>query len=157
MTVKKDPKTNFLKEVSIFDGLDDKVLSQIFELGKVKNFSKGETIIREGGEGGNLHIMIEGTAEVSLKKELNDRSRYLADLSRGSIFGEMSVFDEAPYSATVKAREDCAVHVIRGMDFKKFLKKNPSEGYEIFCALIKQISSRLRRTNLAFSLLGFDS
>jgi CRP/FNR family cyclic AMP-dependent transcriptional regulator len=157
MAVKKDQKTNFLKDVSLFDGLEDKVLTQIFKLGKVKNFSKGEVIIREGGEGGNLHVMIEGTAEVSLKKDANDRSRYLADLGRGSIFGEMSVFDDAPYSATVKAREDCSVHVIKGEDFKKFLRKNPEDAYEIFCSLIKQTSSRLRRTNLAFSLLGFDS
>jgi CRP-like cAMP-binding protein len=69
----------------------------------------------------------------------------------------MSVFDSAPYSATVKAREDCSVHVIKGEDFKKFLKKNPAEAYEIFEALVKQLSTRLRRSNLAFTLLGFDS
>ncbi|HET9870149.1 MAG TPA: cyclic nucleotide-binding domain-containing protein [bacterium] len=157
MAAKKEKPADFLREVSLFDGVEDKILGHIFHLGKVKHYSKGESIIREGEAGGNLHIIIEGSAEVSLKKDKQDRSRYLADLERGSIFGEMSVFDAAPYSATVKAREECSVHVIKGEDFKKFLKQNPQEGYVIFTALVKQLSSRLRRTNLAFSLLGFDS
>jgi CRP-like cAMP-binding protein len=89
-------------------------------------------------------------------KEPGSKPKYLADLTRGSIFGEMSVFDEAPYSATVKCREDGSVHIIKGEDFKKFLKKNPEAAYEIFCTLVSLISSRLRRTNLALSLLEFN-
>jgi signal-transduction protein with cAMP-binding, CBS, and nucleotidyltransferase domain len=157
MATKKVPYTDFLKEVSLFDGLQDKVLSQIFKLGKVESYKFGDSIIEEGQNGGNLHIMIKGRAEVSkMGNEPGGRAKYLSDLDRGSLFGEMSVFDEAPYSATVKAKEDCFVHVIKGEDFKKFLKKNPDTAYEIFCTLISLISSRLRRTNLAFSILNLD-
>ena len=157
MTTRKDNNTaDFLKEVSLFDGMQDKVLSQVFKLGKVENFKAGESIIQEGQEGGNLHIMITGRAEVSKSGKEPGEKKYLADLSRGSIFGEMSVFDNAPYSANVKAKEDCSVHVIKGDDFKKYLKKNPEVAYDIFCTLISLISSRLRRTNLAFSLLEFN-
>ena len=156
MARKEAPFTDFLKEVSLFDGLNDKTLSQIFKLGKVENFKAGDIIIKEGGEGGNLHIMINGRAEVGKSGKEPGSKKYLADLSRGSIFGEMSVFDDAPYSATVKAKDDCSVHVIEGEDFKKFLKKNPEVAYDVFCTLIKFISSRLRRTNLAFTLLEFN-
>ena len=156
MARKEAPHVDFLKEVSLFDGLNDKTLSQIFKLGKVENFKAGDIIIKEGGEGGNLHIMINGRAEVGKSGKEPGSKKYLADLSRGSIFGEMSVFDDAPYSATVKAKDDCSVHVIEGEDFKKFLKKNPEVAYDVFCTLIKFISSRLRRTNLAFTLLEFN-
>jgi CRP/FNR family transcriptional regulator, cyclic AMP receptor protein len=157
MATRKDmPMTDFLREVSLFDGLQDKTLSQIFKLGKVENYKNGETIIHEGEEGGNLHIVISGRAEVSKSGKVPGEKKYLADLNRGSIFGEMSVFDNAPYSATVKAREDCSIHVIKGEDFKKFLKKNPEVAYDVFCTLISLISSRLHRTNLAFSLLEFN-
>lgn len=157
MATRKETNTaDFLKEVSLFDGMQDKTLSQVFKLGKVENFKAGENIIQEGQEGGNLHIMINGRAEVSKSGKEPGEKKYLADLSRGSIFGEMSVFDNAPYSANVKAKEDCSVHIIKGEDFKKFLKKNPDVAYEIFCTLISLISSRLRRTNLAFSLLEFN-
>ncbi len=149
---------DFLREVSLFDGLTDSHLALLFKLGRVKNFKLGDIILKEGQEGGNLHIMIEGRAEVSKSgKEPQSKAKYLADLNRGAIFGEMSVFDDAPYSATIKACGDCAVHIIRGDDFKKFLKANPDIAYEVFTTLILQFSARLRRTNLAIALLDFGS
>ena len=154
MSIRKDNSvTDFLKEVSLFDGIQDNALSQIFKLGKVANFKAGETIILEGQAGGNLHIVINGQADVSKSGKDPAKKKHLANISRGSIFGEMSVFDEAPYSATVKAKEDCSVHVIKGEDFKKFLKKNPQLAYEVFTTLINLMSNRLRRTNAAFSAL----
>jgi CRP-like cAMP-binding protein len=156
MARKEAAATDFLKEVSLFDGMEDGILSQIFKLGKIQEFKAGKTIIEEGQTGGNLHIVINGRAEVSKSGKEPGEKKYLADITRGSIFGEMSVFDDAPYSATIKAREDSQIHVIKGADFKKFLKKHPDVAYDVFCTLIKLISSRLRRTNLAFSLLEFN-
>jgi CRP-like cAMP-binding protein len=153
MSLRNAPKTDFLREVSLFDGLQDKDLSQIFKLGKVRYCKAGEIIIEEGQPGGVLYIMINGKAEISKSGKNPGQKKYLTDISRGSVFGEMSVFDGAPCSATVKAAEDSAVHVIQGEDFLKFLKKNPMVAYDVFCTLIKLMSNRLRRTNLAFSLL----
>jgi len=145
---------DFLKEVSLFDGIDDKALIQIFKLGKVVNYRPGQIIIQEGQRGGNIHIVISGRAEISKAgKELN-KKKYLGDIDRGSIFGEMSVFDKGPYSATVKARQDCSIHVVKGEDFKNFLKKNPDLAYGVFSTLISLMSSRLRRANSALSLTG---
>jgi signal-transduction protein with cAMP-binding, CBS, and nucleotidyltransferase domain len=56
---------DFLKEVSLFDGVEDDALSQIFKMGKVKNYKAGESIIREGDKGGNIHIVISGKIEIS--------------------------------------------------------------------------------------------
>jgi CRP-like cAMP-binding protein len=152
-TITKD----FLREVSLFDGMTDNQLSQLFKIGKVFNFKLGDFILREGQVGGKLHILVDGTAEVFKSgKTPASKLKYLNDLSRGSVFGEMSVFDEAPCSASVKATGNCAVHVIKGEDFKNFLKKNPEIAYSVFCTLISQFSSRLRRTNLALALLEFD-
>jgi len=156
MSIRKEAQeSDFLREVSLFDGMQDKALSQIFKLGKVQNYASGQVIIKEGQEGGNIYIMIKGKAEVSVKNPAGEK--FLADLSRGSIFGEMSVFDAVPCSATVKAREDSSVHMIKGDVFKKFLKKNPDIAYDVFCTLIRLISNRLRRINLAFSMLEFSS
>jgi CRP/FNR family cyclic AMP-dependent transcriptional regulator len=154
MAVRKEKSaSDFLREVSLFDGVQDNALSQIFKLGKVANFRAGDLIIEEGQPGGNLYIVINGQAEVFKNGKTPGKHKHLADISRGSLFGEMSVFDDAPYSATIKAREDLSVHIIKGEDFKKFLKKNPELAYEVFCTLISLMSSRLRRTNLAFSMV----
>ncbi len=148
-------RSNFLREVNLFEGLDNKVINQVFRRGLVQNFKKGDLIIREGLRGGNLHILINGKAEVVKGGQQGKaKGRQLAKLQRGSVFGEMSVFDGAPYSASVRALEDCDVHIIRGSDFEDFLRANPQAAYGIFRTLIASISNRLRRTNLALSVMG---
>ncbi len=155
MVIRKESKgADFLKEVNLFDGLDNKVINQIFRLGLIQNFQAGDMIIREGQHGGNLHILINGKAEVFKSiKGGSPKGKELSKLARGSVFGEMSVFDGAPYSASVKAVSDCDVHIIRGSDFEAFLKANPGPSYLIFKTLIGSISNRLRRTNLALSAM----
>jgi CRP/FNR family cyclic AMP-dependent transcriptional regulator len=150
---KEAKKPNFLKEVSLFDGLQHKVLNRIFRLGMVQNFRKGDMIVREGRSGGEIYILINGRVEV-LKSVKGSKGKRLATLSRGSIFGEMSVFDGAPYSASVRALQDCDVHIMRSDDFRKFLRQNPKEGVEILSTLVISVSNRLRRANLALSMMG---
>jgi CRP-like cAMP-binding protein len=155
MVIRKESKgANFLREVNLFDGLDKKAINQIFRLGLIQNFQAGDMVIREGQHGGNLHILINGKAEVVKSiKGGSPKGKELSKLGRGSVFGEMSVFDGAPYSASVKAVSDCDIHIIRGSDFETFLKESPAVAYVIFKTLISSISNRLRRTNLALSAM----
>jgi CRP-like cAMP-binding protein len=155
MTIRKEAKvSNFLREVNLFEGLDHKVVNQIFRLGLVQNFKSGDLIIREGQPGGNLHILIAGKAEVVKSiKGAGSKGQPLAKLTRGSVFGEMSVFDGAKYSASVRAGDDCDVHIIRGSDFEAFLRSNSGAAFVIFKTLIGSLSNRLRRTNLALSVM----
>jgi|SRR5665213_3185575 len=156
MIIRKESKgSQFLKEVNLFEGLDNKVINQIFSLGLIQNFEKGDLIIRENQPGGNFHIMIRGKAEVvKVVKGGKTKGKVISKLTRGSVFGEMSVFDGAPYSASVRASEDCDIHIIRGSDFKTFLTDNPKLAVGILSTLITSISNRLRRTNMALSALG---
>jgi CRP-like cAMP-binding protein len=154
MAIRKEAKvSNFLKEVNLFEGLDNKVINQLFHLGLVQNFKAGDTIIREGQPGGSLHILINGKAEV-LKAVKGKKGKQLAKLERGSIFGEMSIFDGAPYSASIRTLEDTDIYIIRGSDFERFLQENPKAAYAIFRSLMRSISNRLRRTNLALAIAG---
>lgn len=153
MKISKSAKvSSFLKEVNLFEGLDNQTLNRIFRLGYVQNYQKGDLILREGEHGGNLHILINGRAEVSMKSG-SKKIEPLSKISRGSIFGEMSVFDGAPYSASVRALENCDVHIMRGSDFLAFLKDNPTVGVDVLATLISSISNRLRRANLALAAL----
>jgi CRP/FNR family cyclic AMP-dependent transcriptional regulator len=144
----------FLKEINLFEGISNDMINRIFKLGKLKYFKGDTVIISEGDDGGNLHILVSGKAEVwkSVKGGLS-KSRRLAKFECGSIFGEMSVFDGAPYSASVKASGECVALVIQGAAFKRFLKKNPEPAYRIFTALIGMMSNRIRRANLTLSLM----
>ncbi|HVZ81879.1 MAG TPA: cyclic nucleotide-binding domain-containing protein [bacterium] len=151
MKIAKNAKVStFLKEVNLFEGLDNQTLNRIFRLGYVQNYRKGDLIIREGEHGGNLHILINGKAEV-LTGKAGKKKKSLSKIGRGSIFGEMSVFDGAPYSASVRAVDNCDVHIMRGSDFLSFLKSNPAVGVDVLATLISSISNRLRRANLALA------
>jgi CRP-like cAMP-binding protein len=155
MAIHKNAKVSgFLREVDLFEGMDNKVHNQIFKLGLVQNFQKGDLIIREGQPGGKLHVLINGKAEVVKAVKGKAKGQQLAQLQKGSVFGEMSVFDGAPYSASVRAIEDCDVHIVRGSDFEAFLQQNSKAAYGIFRTLISSISNRLRRTNMALSAMG---
>jgi CRP-like cAMP-binding protein len=144
----------FLKEISLFEGLSNDGINKIFKLGKLKYHMDASLIMEEGNKGETLYILVSGKAEVwkSVKGGLSS-SRRLAKLECGSIFGEMSLFDGAPYSATVKASGECVVLAIPGKAFKQFLKKNPEAAYRIFVSLICMMSNRLRRSNLTLSLM----
>jgi CRP-like cAMP-binding protein len=151
MKISKSAKvSSFLKEVNLFEGLDNQTLNRIFRLGYVQNYRKGDLIIREAEHGGNLHILISGKAEVVAGKK---KAKALSKIGRGSIFGEMSVFDGAPYSASVRAVDTCDVYIVRGSDFLSFLKSNPVVGIDILATLISSISNRLRRANLALAVV----
>jgi CRP-like cAMP-binding protein len=71
------------------------------------DFAPGDTLIREGGEAHELFVLIEGQVEV-LRKQTE--VSYVDE--PGSVFGEMSVLLDMPYSATVKALSPVRAHVI---------------------------------------------
>jgi len=155
MAIRKEAKVStFLKEVNLFDGLESKIINEIYRIGMVQNFKKGDLIVREEQPAGCLYILITGKAEVVISHKGKPSRKALAKLNRGSVIGEMSVFDGAPASATVRAVEDCDVHIIRGSDFEAFLQKNPKSAFLIMKSLILSLSNRLRRTNLALSLIA---
>lgn len=74
---------------------------------KVETFKSGTILIEEGGEGRKLYVLVSGQVEV-LRKDT--QVSYIEE--PGSLFGEMSVLLDMPYSATVKALSDVKAYVI---------------------------------------------
>jgi EAL domain-containing protein (putative c-di-GMP-specific phosphodiesterase class I) len=76
-----------------------------------RSFAAGEEIFRMGDRGRDAYIIERGNVEVSMMR--NGESVILAELGKGEIFGELSMIDDAPRSATVTATEDTEVVVIQ--------------------------------------------
>ena len=104
-------------------------------------FNSGETIIKEGAPGSYAYLIISGSVEVS--KEVGGEKLLLSKLGKGSIFGEMSLVDDKPRSATVIALEDTEVRVITRERFETMLEKNPKG----VIPLLKQVFQRVRYLN----------
>ena len=82
-----------------------------------KRFAAGEEIFRMGDRARNAYIIERGKVEVSVTRD--DEIVIIAELGKGEIFGEMSMIDDAPRSATVTATEDTEVLVIQRLRFQQ--------------------------------------
>ena len=104
-------------------------------------FSAGDTIISEGEDGQSAFLIVEGNVEVSVGDGSNAKT--LAELSSGDVFGEMSLLEPGPRSATVKALENTKCVVTSYDDFMSLFQDNPQQAMEIMKTLVR----RLRQMN----------
>ena len=107
---------------------------------KKKYFKKGAKIIEEGTLSDCAYIIESGRVQVS-KSMSNGEEPVIGILEENDIFGEMSLIDSLPRSATVLALEDCTISVITPEIFKSLSKHNP----EALMPILKILASRLRK------------
>jgi hypothetical protein len=83
---------------------------------QTKTFSQGDVVFREGDESSEAYRILSGHVEISIATLEGARS--LARLGAGEFFGEMSLIDDKPRSATATALADCEVEVIHEENFE---------------------------------------
>jgi CRP-like cAMP-binding protein len=106
------------------------------------HFAAGHVLFREGDAGEDMFIIQSG--KVAIKKKVRDGGEAtLALLEKGDFFGEMSVLERLPRSATAEVVEDGDIIVIGGDVFGDMIKANP----EIAVRMLRKYSIRLRETN----------
>ena len=113
-----------------------------------KAYGSGDLIIRENTSGDSAYIIIKGMVEVS--KVIDGQRVVLDSLGPGSIFGEMSLIDGRPRSATVTALEATTLSLVDSKRFQVILNTIPREVRPLFSSL----SGRLRNTNKLVSVLN---
>jgi CRP/FNR family cyclic AMP-dependent transcriptional regulator len=99
---------------------------------KTEKFKAGATLIREGGDERRLFVLVSGQVEV-LRKDT--QVSYIEE--PGSIFGDMSVLLDMPYSASVRALSDVEAHVID--DAVEFLGSNAEISLELAALLARRL------------------
>ena len=104
-------------------------------------YKAGEVIVRENDFGETAYVIADGQVEVS--KELDGQNVHLAYLGVGETFGEMSMIDEKPRSATVTAVTDTLVSEMRRDDFFNSFQTDPQVGL----SLLKVLFERLREAD----------
>ena len=99
---------------------------------KAETFKAGAVLIQEGGEEGKLFVLVEGQVEVLRK----DTQVSFVD-EPGSLFGEMSVLLDMPYSANVKALSNVKAYVIDNPI--EFLGSKPEIALELAALLARRL------------------
>ena len=110
-----------------------------------REISKDTVIIKEGTTGDEMFIIENGQVEVLLTR--GDLVLILSELGECSFFGEMALLTEKPRSATVKAKIDCRVLVLKKSDFMEIVNENPKVAAKFLLAMGEDLSNRIMTTN----------
>jgi CRP-like cAMP-binding protein len=131
-----------LKRVPLFENLNLDQLDAVLRLARDSTFLSGEVIVREGDPGGELFLLLEGSAEAWLDYR-GANPQQLSTMPAGSYFGEMAILDDEPRSATVVAREPAHLLVLDGDSLKALLLQMP----EIAFVLLRVLTARVRASD----------
>jgi CRP-like cAMP-binding protein len=101
-----------------------------------QRFMEGATIVRQGEPGDTFYVIVEGEAKV---KDRNGRT--LSGLIRGDFFGEISLMDGGPRTATVVAETHLTALALSRKDFGALLRSEP----KVTVGLLKHAATLLRR------------
>lgn len=104
-----------LRPVAIFQGLRKATLFEIARRTSEVTYPAGATVVREGDPGDRLCIVVSGVVEVTRG------DRVVRSLHAGDYFGEISLIDGRPRSATVVAVDDVVILELRSEDFDSLL------------------------------------
>lgn len=132
----------YLKAIPLFTGLDDHELARILQVATRHRFKKDTVVFFEEEAGESFFVIDKGRVKVS-RLSNSGKEIILAILRGHDFFGEMSVLDNAPRSATVIAIEDTELVKIRRSEFHKVLHDHP----EIAIKMLATFSERLRKAN----------
>ena len=134
---------DLLKGVELFSELNEEQLGMIANLVIVKNFNRDETVVLEGDDSVQaLYLIATGSVQVYMTG-IDGRETILSFLERGDFFGEMSLIDGEPRSASVRTVTDAKLLVIHRESFLSLIRKTP----EIAMALMSELCKRLRKAN----------
>lgn len=135
------PEADLLKEVPLFNLLDDQERAELAAQLDVVNFSEGQVIFNYGEPGDSIYVVSDGEVEVFCKNDTGERM-VLEVATRGDFFGELSLLDSGTRSASVIATKDTATLRLNRADLESFLRTHPQAAMDLLAAL----SRRLRVT-----------
>jgi CRP-like cAMP-binding protein len=139
-----------LNQVELFEGLDSHELDQVIQVCAERRYFDGEVIAEQNTTGNELYIIQEGFVEVIVGSKEGIPSKVIVNLGTGQSVGEMSLVDQGPRSATVRAISNpTVVQVITQQDFETLCDENCHIGYIVMRNIAADLSFRLRQRHLS--------
>ena len=139
-----------LKKINIFSSLASEELPIIYSLMKSVEIEKGSALFHEGDVGNDMYIVLSGRVAITVKTPDNGEYQ-IAEITGGDFFGEMSMFEQVPRSATCCTKEDTTLLTLNGRDFYNFIKEHPSTTIKIMHRMLNITTERLQETSAFLS------
>ncbi len=139
-------KPDLLRKTPLFEGLTEADLRDLAGKLTERTFRAGETIFDQGDTAKAMFIVAAGDVNIHLPGEASRRIS-LKDLARGEYFGELSLFDHQPRSASALATTDVVLLELTAETLSSYLEKRPAAAMSI----LRTMTQRLRETNTLLS------
>jgi CRP/FNR family cyclic AMP-dependent transcriptional regulator len=141
----QDDRIEALQGMSIFGGIREDILRLILNVAPVAFVQPGDYFFREGDIGDSMFVLEAGKAAVY--KRVGGQERLLRNLNQGDCFGEMSLIDFSPRSASVRAIEDCAALQISAACIARVYERDLEQFAMIEMNMGREVSRRLRESD----------
>jgi CRP/FNR family cyclic AMP-dependent transcriptional regulator len=148
MTQKNDEEV--IRRAPLFTALDDASAATLRESMTQVKVGKGQMLFKEGDAGDRLFVVVEGKLKLGTSSG-DGRENLLSILGPGDMFGELSLFDPGPRTATATAVTDARVLALANDQVIGWVTAHP----QVSLQLLKRLARRLRRTNEVLADLVF--
>ena len=140
-----------VRKATLFSGLDDSAAATLRASMNLIKLRKGQSLFKEGDDGDHLFVVSSGKVKLGTKS-VDGRENLLMILGPGDMFGELSLFDSGPRTATATAVTDSKLLALGQDKVIPWVKEHP----EVSLQLLARLASRLRRTNEVVGDLVFS-
>jgi len=135
---------DLIRRIPIFSMLTEAEAVLLSQRAHKVRYKRGENLLTQGQRSDALFIVLTGKARVVVK-DLRQREVILSDLQPGECVGEMSLIDNEPHSATVRADTVCDVLVLESQAFARCLAENSSLSYGVMRGLVQRLRQADRK------------
>jgi CRP-like cAMP-binding protein len=129
-----------LRYLPLFSDLPADILTAIAVKIEEKHYNDGAVIFSEGQAGDTFYVIKQGEVTIS-------KLKVLAILQAGDFFGEMSLIDQGPRSASAVAKGEVIVYVLSRNSFQELLNNNLQAAQVFIFRLLETLVQRLRQTD----------
>lgn len=130
-------KVLFLKGLDLFKTIPGEDLARIARITDEVEFAKHQCVFQEGDHGDAMYLIVDGQVKV------HSNDQVFAELGPRDCFGEMSILDAEPRSASITSLTDLRLLKIQREDFSEILAERP----EISQGIMQVLAHRLREAN----------
>ena len=134
-------RTELLRSVPLFSGLEKKDLELLANTFKERTFSPGDTIAQEGERGVGFFLIASGTANVIQGGE------HRAMLGPGDYFGEIALIDDGARSATVTADSELRCYGMTSWEFRPLVETNATIAWHLLQTMAKRLRAAEQRSS----------
>jgi uncharacterized membrane protein len=134
-------RIELLKTIPLFESLENDDLSALAHKLRELNVATGHSVFAQGDEGDAMYVIGDGAVDIVAGS--GKQKVILRSLIKRQYFGELSLLDGAPRSATAVASRDTHLFALDRDDFVAFIKKRPDAAL----AIMHEVGERMRATN----------